>query len=479
LGPDASGFQRIIALDALAGRLRYPDQPNLTAQPGLIEQAHFSEDGRSVSLKVDSNRTFHNGRKINAADLAYSLNYHLRSLYETPELSAFKNIVGFEGLKPGGDPDTDLIEGIEIADGQTIWIRFKEADKSFLSNIRMPIYSVFPRECMGPPGSLLKSANRNSGSHLAWMKTPVGAGPYKLIEAKEEGKTLIMEAHGGFLKDQIQSNRAKSICLTTGKFEGAGDLLLGYLKNPDPDSYKLQQTNIPWVVFGIYFNFENPLARKDVFRKAVQRSIDSTALAASRAAGKPTQTILPSSHPAWATVNSRQTNLHKLNEAKANFQEVLTSTDPDEFVFAVPPTILESSPEMIATLEDGFEKAGAPFKAVPASDPRTKSAPFKFSGFIPSIDSAAALFSLFETGGSWVTRLDQLDTTYKDLLKKARTHPDRESTQNLDRHFKERAFAIPLFEDPVSCYVKSSDCPIRSLNEKHQDISIMVHSIQI
>ena len=179
---------------------------------------------------------------------------------------------------------------------------------------------------------------------------------------------------------------------------------------------------------------------------------------------------MPSNWPQWvAPILRRDTN-----EAKRLFDEVLTQFSPGKLVMSVTGAAQSRNNDqwveaMVAALND----AGCPIHIVDANSISDEVHCFNISGFLPSVSSPSNLFALFQENSGWVPKLDVHDDIYNDLINQVRTNPSLIS--DLNERFINMAYAIPLFEEPVSWYWDESK--IISMNDDGQDISLMPHLI--
>lgn len=144
-----------------AGLLRYDD--NWNPIPYLARTWKVSEDGRSVTLNLTKGATFHDGRPITAADVAFSI------------MSAKQ----FHPFKPMFAP----VKKVETPDPHTAVIRLAHPHPAILLAMSPALLPILPKHIYGD-GQDLKTHPAN----LA----PIGSGAFKFVHY-EKGKYLILE----------------------------------------------------------------------------------------------------------------------------------------------------------------------------------------------------------------------------------------------------------------------------------------------
>jgi ABC-type oligopeptide transport system substrate-binding subunit len=352
-----------------------------------------------------------------------------------------------------------------IIDERTFEIRFQHPEPEFLQNIRMPAFAPLPSEALMAAGSALEAPNRISGSHITWKDTPIGAGPYQIIELNDTDMSIKLEANRFWSK----TPEVSTIDLITGSCPEDTDLAIGCSTNPMPTMLTRKQLDIPWAIFGLHFKYGHPMVRDPKFRQAVLYSLDMESLPLPY---KKTQTIIPSNWSQWSKLKKR----YDPEKAKRLFDDVLSQYSPGKLAMSTTPGIqVRNQSQWIEALVDSLVKAGCPIDIMDADSIRDEVHCFNISGFIPSVASVSTLFALFQEGSGWVPELNERDEIYNSLIDRART--DDSAARLLNEQFISQAYAIPLFEEPASCYINESK--IASMNYDYQDISLMPHLVRL
>ena len=163
----ASGYTTgMVSTQIFASPLRYDE--NWNPQTYLAKSWEVSKDGRAVTLHLVEGATFHDGRPITSADVAFSV-------MTVKEYGPFKNTFA-------------PIERVDTPDPYTAIIRLKHPYPVILLALSPHFMPILPKHVYGD-GQDLKT-------HPDLMR-PVGSGPFKFAEY-EPGKRLVLERNEHF-----------------------------------------------------------------------------------------------------------------------------------------------------------------------------------------------------------------------------------------------------------------------------------------
>lgn len=137
-------------------------------QPYLAERWDLSPDNRSVTLYLRKNAVFHDGRPITAEDVKFSIetiqaNHPFKTMYAP-------------------------VNAVTVSDPHTAVIRLAEPHPALLLAMSTSLTPIIPKHIFGD-GTDVKVHPRNA--------SPVGSGPFKLVEYKP-GQHIIMDRFDGF-----------------------------------------------------------------------------------------------------------------------------------------------------------------------------------------------------------------------------------------------------------------------------------------
>jgi peptide/nickel transport system substrate-binding protein len=149
-----------------ASPLRYDDKWN--PQPYLAESWEIAPDGKSLTLHLVKNATFHDGKPVTSEDVAFSIDVIKKN-------HPFQTM-----LAP--------VEAVETPDAHTAVIRLSQPHPAILRAMSPGLMPILPKHVYGT-GEDIKQ-------HPANLK-PVGSGPYKFVEYKQ-GEYYILEKYDGF-----------------------------------------------------------------------------------------------------------------------------------------------------------------------------------------------------------------------------------------------------------------------------------------
>ena len=270
-----------------AGLIQLDDKFN--AHPYLAKSWEVSADGLSYTFRLVENATFHDGKPVTSADVAFSLGVVKKN-------------------HPFGIAMFAAVDRVDTPDPKTAIIRLSVPHPALLPALSPVLMPVLPKHIYGD-GQDIKKHPANS--------KPIGAGPFKFVEWKK-GEHVILERNENFFRpgrpylDRIvlkiyKEASMRRLALETGKihyaaFAGIRVASLPPLrKNPDLDFTTkgygaLGPTNY------VEFNHRRaPLSDVRV-RKAISHAIDRDFITQKLHLGVSTPLYGPFHHTSpWAT----------------------------------------------------------------------------------------------------------------------------------------------------------------------------------
>lgn len=137
-------------------------------QPYLAESWAFSEDQKSLTLKLRQGATFHDGQPITSADVKYSMevvkaNHPFSSM-----------------LAP--------VTSVDTPDPLTVTINFAQPHPAILLSLSSALVPILPKHIFDDGGDIKANPKNN---------LPVGSGPFKVM-AFEPGQHIVLERYEGF-----------------------------------------------------------------------------------------------------------------------------------------------------------------------------------------------------------------------------------------------------------------------------------------
>ncbi|HUP20729.1 MAG TPA: ABC transporter substrate-binding protein [Gemmatimonadota bacterium] len=168
IGADPASLDPIQAVDVNRGELVAYMYDGLVqfvddeVQPNLAREWEISEDGTVYTFQLRDDVYFHNGRRMSAEDVRYSLERVLRPESASPLTWVLDFVAGSDDLLEGR---ASGLSGVRVVDPITVEITLERPFAPFLKLMAMPAVHVVPREEIEAKGDRFSEA-------------PVGTGPW-------------------------------------------------------------------------------------------------------------------------------------------------------------------------------------------------------------------------------------------------------------------------------------------------------------
>ena len=246
------------AAQLFAGLVQIDDK--FGAHPYLAKSWEIAPNGLSATFHLVSGATFHDGKPITSADVAFS-------------------IMTVKANSPIGGTAYGSVSGVETPDPLTVIIRMSTPVPFLLQVLAPALTPILPKHIFGEGDIKLNPAN----------SAPVGSGPFKFVEW-QRGQHVVLERYEGFFRpnrpyldrivfltfDDTTKRRLAAVGGTTQytAFSGIKFSDIAKLKkNPDlvvtARGYEaLGPTNF------LEFNLRKPILSDIRFRQAVAHAID-------------------------------------------------------------------------------------------------------------------------------------------------------------------------------------------------------------
>jgi len=428
-----SGYLRCTLLNLVLGRFMFSDAKiddagSLLACPPSTKnfiQWHFQ-------LKTDLE--FHDGKKLTSFDIKKSFEFLFSSPYETPDLSV---------LRPYFEPT-----GIECHGPLEISFTLKKPCTVFDKIIYESSLSPVPVEHLLSPVEHLKAPSSNCGAHLSWKKIPIGCGPFAIVESYEEGRSILLK------RVKPSTDKFNFIKLISTNVLTDADLILGADENPDAQKFSEVKLPIPFLMYGLYFDYSHPLARNVEFRKYLMESIDRTTL------HKVVPTALSNPLPVPVKWMSKEF-LKKLIDPSPAKNQSFWKPGNEKIKIRVGKSSDATRRLITNELKRQWEEKGL---IIEFSDGQVVGG---FTSLIPSVPGPLQVFQLFQRGSSWTGDLSEQHDHYQFLMNKAdsaSSPKEQESIfEELSQEFVNQVLAIPLFEFPLIIYANSKKMDLSTI----------------
>ena len=209
----------------------------------LAESWEDSPDGRTTTFRSHPDATFHDGRKVTANDIKWSLERAADPLTEAFNASVFLgDIVGVSQKLSGA---SDAISGVRVINDSTLTITIDAPKPYFLSKLTYPVSFVLDQQ--------------NVESGRGWIFEPNGTGPFKLAEYRP-GEILRLEKFDGYHLGPAMIDAVEFLI-------SGGNSMLMY------ENDELHITGIPLALLDGVLDPSNPL-RRDVVTAPPQFDIE-------------------------------------------------------------------------------------------------------------------------------------------------------------------------------------------------------------
>ena len=152
-------------------------------EPDLAKSFTISPDGKIYTFKLREDVKFHNGRKLTAADVKYSIERAINPKTQSPGQGFFWSIKGFDEMVAG---KTTELSGMTVIDPYTLKIELSSPDATFLHVMAINFAFAVPKEDVEKWG-------QDFGKH------PVGTGAFKMREWKL-GQRVVYDRNPDYYK---------------------------------------------------------------------------------------------------------------------------------------------------------------------------------------------------------------------------------------------------------------------------------------
>lgn len=229
---------------------RYDD--DLTPQPRLSESWEFSEDGKTLTMKLRSGVTFHSGRAFTSADVKYSMDY-----VTNPDNGAL--ISGF----------AKRIVSLETPDDLTVVMNFETAFPGVFDLLEL-FYII------------------DSESASDFSQTAVGTGPFK-VTSHSPGTVTAFEKNDGYWNGApnldgfeivvAPNQQAGILSLKSGDLDLMTELGWVDVAPFSRDGDFVTGTTPSGVGYDLSLNLKTPALQNKAVREAIDLSLDRKRIA--------------------------------------------------------------------------------------------------------------------------------------------------------------------------------------------------------
>ena len=222
-------------------------------EPRLAETYTISSNGKSINIKLNSDATWHNNKKVTSSDVNYTVNL-IKKNAESPYASLVENI-----------------KSIDIKDSKNFTINLKENDPFIVDKLTFPIVSKD------------KLSSLSNSEIIEYKNNYIGNGPYKIKEY-EDRQYMILERNEDYFGDLPENRKEIYVKMVPDK-ESQTEMVLSldsdianitiadlskFEEKKEFNVTKYEGRDYEMVMF----NYENEFLNNADFRKAIISSID-------------------------------------------------------------------------------------------------------------------------------------------------------------------------------------------------------------
>lgn len=139
--------------------------------PSLAVSHSYSDDGRTLTIKLREGVKWHDGQPFTAEDVAYSFGTQAHPDFPKDRPAFVKYLEGYEDYSTG---KADTLAGIKVIDAHTVSFTFKAPYAAAFSHFAdRPVLAKHIWE---------KAPIKTWNEAVDLLRNPVGTGPYKFVE---------------------------------------------------------------------------------------------------------------------------------------------------------------------------------------------------------------------------------------------------------------------------------------------------------
>ncbi|WML43017.1 ABC transporter substrate-binding protein [Neobacillus sp. PS3-40] len=263
-----------VTINIFENLLTYGEQ-DTTIHPGLAESYTVTPDGLTYTFKLRQGVKFHDGTDFNADAVVFNFDRWMNG-----DADKFPYYTMFGGYKKD---EGHVIKEVKAVDENTVQFVLKRPQAPFLKNLAMSPFGI------ASPTAVKKYGDK-------FRENPVGTGPFKFVEWKQNDRITLVKNPDYWQKDLpklnkiifrvIPENTARLNALANGEID-----LMDGLNNSDEASVtsndKLQVIKRPSMNVGYlaFTNTRKPFDNKLV-RQALNMAIDKKSIIDSFYGGK-------------------------------------------------------------------------------------------------------------------------------------------------------------------------------------------------
>lgn len=201
-------------LDMIFRGLKRYDPATGEAEDALADRI-TTADQRTYTVTIKKGRRFGNGEKVTAKSFVDAWNYG--ALLDNKQRNAyfFEYIEGYDKVHPAaGRPTARTLSGLRVTGERTFTVRLTQKFSSWPKTLGYNAYAPLPRAFFT--------------DHEAWLKKPVGNGPYQ-VRSYDKGSVMKLRAWDGYQGPDKARNKGVDLRVYTDSNTAYTDLQAGNL----------------------------------------------------------------------------------------------------------------------------------------------------------------------------------------------------------------------------------------------------------
>ncbi|MCI3272885.1 peptide ABC transporter substrate-binding protein [Streptomyces cylindrosporus] len=196
------------------GLKRY--NPKTGAAEDMLAEKIDTSDSQNFTVTVKSGWKFSNGEAVTAQSFVDAWNYGASLKNNQKNAYFFGYIEGYDKVHPedGSKQTADTLSGLKVTGTNTFTVKLTQKFSTFPDTLGYPAFAPLPKAFFS--------------DHAAWIKKPVGNGPYA-IESYTKGSKMSLRKWDGYPGDDKAENGGVDLKVYTDNNTAYTDLMAGNL----------------------------------------------------------------------------------------------------------------------------------------------------------------------------------------------------------------------------------------------------------
>ncbi|KOU70110.1 peptide ABC transporter substrate-binding protein [Streptomyces sp. MMG1533] len=206
----------------------------------MLAEKIDTTDSQNFTITIKDGWTFSNGEKVTAKSFVDAWNYGASLKNNQKNAYFFGYIEGYDKTHPedGSKQSADTLSGLKVVDDKTFTVKLSQKFSTFPDTLGYPAFAPLPQAFFD--------------DHDAWVKKPVGNGPYS-VDSYTKGSQMSLRAWDGYPGTDKAQNGGVDLKVYTDNNTAYTDLMAGNLDLVD-DVPAAQLKNVKSDLGGRYIN---------------------------------------------------------------------------------------------------------------------------------------------------------------------------------------------------------------------------------